>query len=52
MSDYMRANAIYDEMSDMDFADYDDTRERTIDFIVSLLNEIGESATRSLLATM
>lgn len=49
MKNYKLAVSIYDDYKDMDFMDYDDTREESISFIASMLDEIGESDTRAML---
>ena len=48
---YRLANSIYEENQDIDFLDYDDTREQSISYIMSMIDNIGESATRALLTT-
>lgn len=48
---YRLANSIYEENQDMDFMDYDDTREQTISYIMTMIDNIGESATRAILTT-
>jgi hypothetical protein len=48
---YKTAMSIYEESKDMDFMDYEETQEQDISYIISLLNTIGESATKALLLT-
>ena len=52
MSIYQQALSIYEDTKDMDFMDYSESRDADISFIASLLTEIGEDATKSILATM
>lgn len=49
MRNYKLAVSIYDDYKDMDFMDYDDTKEESISFIASMLDEIGENDTRAML---
>ena len=51
MNTYKKALSIYEELKDMDFMDYAETYEQDISFIMALIDNIGESATKTLLKT-
>ena len=51
MATYKTALKIYNDLCDMDFNDYQDSREQDIQYIINLLQTIGENATRTILTT-
>lgn len=43
------ANAIYNELCDLDFMDYEEHKESDLDFIQALIDEMGAAAARNYL---
>ena len=48
MSNYVIAESIYEDARDLDYMDYEDTREQSISEIMASIDRIGEGATRAL----
>ena len=51
MNTYKLALSIYEATKDNDFYKTDDTQEQSISVITALIDNIGESATKTLLKT-